>query len=87
MDKSHPFNRFNINQDISDFYIWREFNDRFEKAMTHAENWWILTKMMASPKDLVTAFGLPIPSNHYFLRSSGAFCKKNKIYLAFLSSI
>ena len=73
VDKSHPYNRFNINADTSDFYIWREFPDRFDDNMKMPENWYVTNTIVATPKELVKAFGLPIPSNRFFMRSSGIY--------------
>jgi hypothetical protein len=77
VDKSHPFNRFNINADTEDFYIWREFPDRFDDNMKMPENWYVTNTVTATPKELVKAFGKPLPSNRFFMRSSGIYGKKN----------
>ena len=75
VDKSHPYNRFNVNSDLDDFYIWREFPDVFDNPMRMPENWYVTNTVMATPRELVTAFGKPTPSNRYFLRSSGIYGK------------
>jgi hypothetical protein len=76
VDKSHPYNRFNINADLEDFHIWREFSDMFDSPMTMPENWYVMNTVMATPRELVKAFGMPLPSNRFFMKSSGAYSRK-----------
>ena len=69
-----------MNDDLKDFHVWRSFNFEFQESMKLPENWYVFTKCTYSPKEMVRAFGLPVPCNQYFMLSSGCLGIKINFY-------
>ena len=73
VDKRHPVNRYEKSADLSKFYIWRIFDDSYDTPMDVPEAYTTTSTFTFKPKEVVRAFGFPIPARTHFILSTGLF--------------
>ena len=65
--------RKDMNSDITDYYIWREFDYNIEQKATDQMTHIVRGKIELKPNELITAFGMPLRAGPEFYKATSVY--------------